>query len=142
MQATLDDTRVLTNENMCSVTYDAIIAACRGDHYTMSLTGDDDIIAVMDAVAVGIDSRLQACFCRERGDNYETGERSFIANDDGVKWKKGDKVVYARTLECSVSPESLPVLLRRMFEADADLPASILYSLGFSDTGEFIGRED
>jgi hypothetical protein len=58
--------------------------------------------------------------------------------------------VYSQTLECRVSPESLPVLIRRLFDDmkytghdddDADvgnsLASSILDSLGFDDCGHF-----
>lgn len=126
-----DDSRTLTNEQMCPVEYDDIIAACNGENYTMSLTADEDVVPVIDAVNMGIDSRLQACYVPARGDSYEGGIR-----------KAGDKVI-ARTLECSISPESLPVLLNRLFDADccSSLAASILYSLGFNDSGKLVGRE-
>jgi hypothetical protein len=55
-----------------------------------------------------------------------------------------------RTLECCVSVESLPVLLRRLFElnanddvvdAAASLGGDILLTLGFDEYGQFVGRE-
>lgn len=133
----VDDTEILTNENGCTIHYDAIILACGGEPYTMSLTDDDDVLAVVESVNQGIDSRLQACNCPHRGDDYHGGERGFTATSDGLRWKKGDWVIMTRTLECTVSPESLPVLLRRMFERGDNLPASILYSLGFTDDGRY-----
>jgi hypothetical protein len=63
--------------------------------YSMSLVGEDKA-ACIAAVNQGIDAYLQACFIPERGDSYrDTGYR----------------------LECVVSPESLPVLVRRLMES-------------------------
>lgn len=134
---TLDDTEILFNENGCPITYDAIKLATGGVAYEMSLTDDDEVMAVVESVNEGIDSRLQACNCPHRGDNYSGGTRGFTATSDGPRWKEGEFVVIARTLECKVSPESLPVLLRRLFERDCSLAASILYSMGFTDDGKF-----
>jgi len=84
-----------------SVDYDTIRQAMNGEAFTMSLTDTDEIKAVIEAVNEGIDSYLEACFCPDRGDRYEGGKR------------KAGKLVLCRTLECVVSVESLPVLLRR-----------------------------
>jgi hypothetical protein len=62
------------------------------------------------------------------------------------------KLVLCRTLECSVSPESLPVLLRRLCESELggdtevqsagmQLAADILLVLGINECGQFVGRE-
>lgn len=155
MSTVKDDTRVLRQENLCEVEYDAIIAACNGEHYTMSLTSHREIEVVVKAVNVGIDSRLQACYCPERGDDYGQGKRSITATKDTKFWKAGAELVLARTLECSISPESLCVLLRRLYEDmestgddgdDADvgmsLASSIMQTLGFDDCGKFVGRDD
>jgi hypothetical protein len=149
MNAIIDDIQTLTNSDCCKIAYDAIILACGGKHYEMSLVGRDADV-VRRATNMGIDSRLQICYCHERGDKYYRSERSFIATEDGLRWKKGDRVVYSQTLECRVSPESLPVLIRRLFEDmeytghdddDADvgnsLASSILETLGFDDDGRF-----
>lgn len=130
---------------MCSIhtgsvviTYDAVCRAMDGEPYTMSLTGKDEIRAVIDAVNQGIDSHLEACFCSERGDRYEGGSR------------KAGKLTICHTLECCVSVESLPTLLRRLFELDDDeetvdaammLGGDILMTLGFNEYGQFVGRE-
>lgn len=120
------------------VTYRAVRKAMDGEPYTMSLTGTDEIRAVVGAVNIGIDSHLEACFCRERGDRYEGGKRTT------------GKHVLCRTLECVVSVESLPVLLRRLFELNAEehvadaarsLAGDILLTLGFDEYGRFVGRE-
>jgi len=151
--ATKDDTRVLTNQNCCEIEYDAIIAACKGENYTMSLVGRDADV-VIKAVNIGIDSRLQACNCPDRGDDYGQGKRSIIASERTKFWEAGEELVLANTLECSISPESLCVLLRRLFEDmeytgedddDCDVGWSvggdILMTLGFNDCGKFVGRE-
>lgn len=64
--------------------------------YPMSLVGPD-IQACVDVVNQGIDSRLQACFVPDRGDKFE---------------RVGNR------LECLVSAESLPILVRRLLESD------------------------
>ena len=147
MNAITDDIRTLTNSNCCTITYDAIILACDGKHYEMSLVGRDADV-LQTATNMGIDSRLQACHCRERGDEYYRSERPFVAKETTNHWRKGDRVVYSQTLECIVSPESLPVLIRRLFDDmewfgkddDADvgnsLASSILESLRFDDCGQ------
>jgi hypothetical protein len=115
-----------------TVTYNAVRNAMDGQPYTMSLTGTDEIRAVVDAANQGIDSHLEACFCPQRGDSYEGGKR------------KAGRLTLCRTLECVVSLESLPVLLRRLFEGDdagMTLAADILMTLGFDECGQFVGRE-
>jgi len=87
-------------------------------HYSMSLTDDEEIQAVIEAVNIGIDAHLTACNCPDRGDLYEHGDRSITATSDSVRWKAGEKLILATTLECKVSAESLPVLLRRLDESD------------------------
>jgi len=120
------------------VAYDSIRKAMDGEPYTMSLTDTDDIRAVIEAVNQGIDSHLEACFCPDRGDRYEGGRR------------KAGNLTLCRTLECCVSVESLPVLLRRLFDLDAgadvmdaamSLGDAILMTLGFDEYGMFVGRE-
>jgi hypothetical protein len=87
-------------------------------HYTMSLTGDD-ILLVVDAVNQGIDAHLTACNCPARGDSYQHAKRTFVP-----------------TLECKVSAESLPVLLRRLEDSDNEdawnLRSDILSTLEFA----------
>ena len=105
----------------------------------MSLTEEDEIKAVIAAVNEGIDAHLEAAFCPSRGDSYEGGKRM------------AGKLVMCRTLECAVSQESLPVLLRRLCESDlgdaevesagARLANDILYVLGINERGTFVGRE-
>lgn len=120
------------NENMCTISYDAVREANGDEPFTMSLTSAEEIAAVIAAVNQGIDAHLEACNCPERGDSFEPGQRT----------TRSGKVVTS-TMECSVSTESLPVLLRRLFEDDpcSSLASSMLVCLGFNDSGEFVGRE-
>ena len=123
-----------------TVDYETIRQAMNGEPFAMSLTDEDEIRAVIEAVNEGIDAHLEACYCPDRGDRYEGGNR------------KAGKLVLCRTLECSISPESLPVLLRRLCESelggDPDVQAEgnrlasdILMVLGINEYGEFVGRE-
>lgn len=72
----------------------AAIKAAVTTPYTMELTKSDAEL-VKAAINQGIDSRLEACFIPARGDSYEW---------DG------------RRLNCRVSAESLPILVRRLLE--------------------------
>jgi len=123
-----------------AVDYETIRQAMNGEPFTMSLTDSDDIQAVIESVNEGIDAHLEACYCPDRGDRYEGGKR------------EAGKLLLCRTLECSVSPESLPVLLRRLCESElggnADvqsqgnrLASDILLCLGINEYGELVGRE-
>ena len=107
--------------------------AAMTDPFTMSLTDTDEIRAVVNAVNQGIDSCLEACFCPDRGDRYDGGTR------------KAGKLVLCGTLECSVSKESLPILLRRLFDSDDEagprLASDVLTVLGINEYGELVGRE-
>ena len=117
---------------MCSFSYEPIRKAMNGESFTMSLTDVDEIEAVIAAVNQGIDSHLEACFCPERGDEYSGGTR------------KAGRLVLCRTLDCTISPESLPVLLRRLLDGDDEagyrLANDILCVLGFNEDGKFVGR--
>ena len=121
------------NENGCEIRYMAVRKANAFKPYTMSVTSRSDIKAVMAAVNQGIDSHLEACYCPERGDKFEAGQR-----------KVGERVV-CLTLDCVVSSQSLPVLLRRLFESgneDAErLASDMLLNIGFDESGKFVGRE-
>lgn len=123
-----------------SVDYETIRKAMDNEPFTMSLTDEDEIKAVIAAVNEGIDGHLEACFCPDRGDRYEGGKR------------KAGKLVLCRSLDCMVSVESLPTLLRRLSESDlggdpdvqsagSQLASDILMVLGVNEYGEFVGRE-
>jgi hypothetical protein len=102
----------------------AISLAAPRRGYPMSLVGEERQ-AVVDAVNQGIDSRLEACFVPARGDCFRPGERSFIATQNTPYWRKGQRVIHTLTLECRVSPESLPVLVRRLMESGDDAAESL-----------------
>lgn len=87
--------RAFQNANLCTITYEQVIDAMDAP-YTMELNLTDAQV-VQEVVNLGIDSHLEACFVPSRGDAYQW---------DG------------RRLNCVVSKESLPVLLRRLFEYD------------------------
>ena len=99
------------------ITYEQVRSAMNDEPYPMSLTGED-AAAVRDVVNVGIDSRLEACFVPSRGDSFEHGAR-----------KLTDGRVISTTLECVVSVESLPILLRRLFEIGRDAAESLGVSI-------------
>ena len=121
------------------VTYRAVRKAMEGEPYTMSLTDTYEIRAVIEAVYIGIDSHLEGCFCSELGDRYKGGKRM------------AGKRLLCRTLECVVSIDSLPVLVRRLFElrnvgddvldAARRLAGDILLTLGFDEFGKFVDRK-
>ena len=122
-----------------SVDYKTVRQAMANEPFTMSLTDSDEIKAVIAAVNEGIDAHLEACYCPDRGDRYEGGKR------------RAGKLVLCRTLECVVSVESLPVLLRRLSESDLSDPeveaegnrlaSDILMVLGINEYGTFVGQE-
>lgn len=123
-----------------SVDYKTVRMAMNGEPFTMSLTDTDEVKAVIAAVNEGIDGHLEACFCPDRGDRYDGGHR------------KAGKLLLCRTLECTISVESLPTLLRRLSESDlggdpdiqsagSRLASDILMVLGINEYGEFVGKE-
>lgn len=116
-----------------TVAYSTIRKAMANEPFTMSLTDSDEIHAVIESANEGIDSHLEACYCPERGDSFTGGER------------KAGKLVLCGCLNCSVSPESLPTLLRRLCESDKEegnrLAGDILMVLGINEYGKFVGRK-
>ena len=122
-----------------TVDYDTVRQALAGEPFTMSLTEEDEIRAVIAAVSEGIDGHLEACYCPSRGDRYDGGKR------------KGGTYLLCRSLECTISPESLPTLLRRLCESDFGnsetesagmrLASDILMVLGINEYGYFVGQE-
>ena len=86
----------------------AIAQQCK-EPYQMDLAGQD-AVACRNAVNQGIDSHLEACFCPELGDSFRV---------DGSR------------LSGTLSPQSLPVLVRRLLEAgdEGGLASSICETL-------------
>lgn len=93
----------------------ALAQACQ-EPYTMSLVGAD-ARACQTAVNQGIDSHLEACFCPDRGDSFNVFPCGPVSR-----------------LECRLSPESLPVLVRRLLESEDEagenLASGICETLG------------
>lgn len=106
-------------ENGCEVSYAAVRTAMGGEPFPMSLVGED-AEAVCQAVDEGIDSHLEACNVPSRGDRYTLDSRMV-----------GDRLAGFNRLSCVVSCESLPVLLRRLFERNpcSSLGSAILENL-------------
>ena len=117
----------IRNENGVKISYDLVRKAAK-TVYPMTVVGED-IESVMKAVNQGIDAHLEACFVPERGDSYEHGDRR-------VK-----DMIITQTLKCKVSSESLPVLIRRLFEAEDEnsnnLASNILSSIDIEDDGKW-----
>lgn len=86
-------------------TYDEI-RELMDEPFTMELV-EEEAELVKAAVNQGIDSHLEACFIPDRGDSYEVKD-----------YKTSSGKVISRKLACRVSKESLPVLLRRLFESN------------------------
>ena len=116
---------------MQKITYAEIRRAMDGQPYPMSLVGED-AQAVIEAANQGIDSHLEA-----------------ITTDDSA-FRRGERRVGNRvltyTLECSVGPRSMPVLLRRLledFDAGYSLATAILDTLGLGeiDVVEVVNEE-
>lgn len=114
----------IRNGNLCQVQISDILKAMNGENFRLNLSSSDSE-SVYLALKTGIDSHLEACYVPSRGDRFE--------------WSKG-------RLSGEISPESMPTLLRRLFESDCEnawsLADSILTVLGFDDYGRFVGRED
>jgi hypothetical protein len=98
------------------------IQDCIAEPYEMTLTGEDTA-AIQDAISLGIDGRLQACYVPSRGDKYEWGPHDSCNT----------------TLQIAVSGESMPILLRRLFEGKREcgyqLAKDIMDDLGLDDYG-------
>jgi len=129
------------NRSCCKVYYSTVRKAMKDEAYPMSLTEAKEIQAIVLAVNEGIDSHLEACNSPDRGDSYQPGKRM-----------AGSRCI-TTTLECVVSAESLPVLLRRLFNLKTDddsdgglrdtaesLAEDILMTLGIDESGVYVGR--
>lgn len=104
---------------MSDLNYEAVREAMDKEPYKMNLTGQA-ALAVQQVVNQGIDSYLEACYVPDRGDSY--------------KVVPGAHDMHQTTLKCVVSVESMPVLLRRLLDAEDeeanDLAETILEQLG------------
>ena len=110
--------RTFRNTNAVLIKYDDVIEACDGEVFKASFVPSDGKIVEMAVNKHPIDSHLEACFDK---------------NKDSYEWdNEVDKLV------CSVSPESLAVLVRRLFDLDdcSEIGEAILTALGFNENGE------
>ena len=114
-----------------TTTSEEILAAAKEyGPYPMTMAGDEAKLIEM-LVNQGIDSHLEACFMPSRGDSYDW------KTEQVTDWLTNTK------LHCIVSPESMPVLLRRLHEheenegefaeAAMSLRCAILETLGFEE---------
>lgn len=102
--------------DMQTVTYSEVRDA-QQEPFPFSVVGND-AVAVVQALSLGIDAHLEACFVEARGDRCTSHRVAQIAtlNDQPVGMPMcGQK---PRRLSLVLSPTSLPVLLRRLFEHD------------------------
>lgn len=96
----------VTNSDGVDISYEQIRRAQGDEPYPMRLKNRREVEAVLAAVNQGIDSHLEACFVPDRGDRYELGTFDVCGKTVG------------NCLDCEVSPESLPVLIRRLSELE------------------------
>lgn len=96
------------------------VAKIPSGYYWMRPTDDDNAL-IMAAVNQGIDSRLEAGYLHARGDRYQ--------------WRNS-------RIEWHLSPESLPVLLRRLLETEEEhacsLASAIINSLDLDDGSDVV----
>lgn len=85
-------------------TPDYIILERAPDPYPMGLVGEAAQV-VEKVVNIGIDSHLEACFDKDI-DNYT--------------WERDKNPLKTSRLNCEVSPKSLVVLLRRLYEEGSE----------------------
>src|SRR5258706_78352 len=85
--------------------------------YPMSLVGED-CEKVVAAVNQGIDSRLEACFVQARRDRFK------FQTPEGIRGR-----ISGVRLECNVSPQSLPVLVRRLIESGDEAAGALASSI-------------
>lgn len=153
----------------CPVFYEDVREAMTGEYYEMSPVGSA-LKWVIRAINQGIDAHLEACFLP--GDD-RAGDPELAGYSD-LRLGRSDNCSYLSKkiavlndmdvhgihdegrgrMELSLSPESLPVLLRRLTELDnpedpeqeSDHPGSlvsdILDTLGFDDTGRLRPKEE
>jgi hypothetical protein len=124
----------ITNCQLVDVPYSTVLKAIEAtgnDPFTMQIRCKVEWAAIAQCINQGIDSHLEASFV-EGKDSYDNGN-------------------------CSVSPESLCVLLRRLggtkfktteqhseedlWDAATTLQSSIFMALGIDDYGQYVGRE-
>ena len=129
------------DSNSVTITYSQVLEA-HPEPYEMVMRGDSAAV-LAQAILLGIDSHLEACFVKERGDQCLSQQVVHIAtlNDEKVIAPYADRPHF---LKLVFSAKSLPVLLRRLCEmeygGDTDLQDAarsladdILESIGIGD---------
>lgn len=99
-----------------AVTYNEVREA-QSEPFPFSVVGDD-AVAVVQALSLGIDAHLEACFVEARGDRCTSHHVAQIATLDHQPVGMPLCGQKPRRLSLVLSPTSLPVLLRRLFEHD------------------------
>ena len=125
----------ICNSQLVQVNYSTVLRAIEdtdSDPFPMTIRCSAEWTAITQCVDRGIDSHLEACNLQGI-DRYDNGN-------------------------CSVSPKSLCVLLRRLgdtefrdtdehnaddlWDAAASLQSSIFAVLGINESGKYVGREE
>jgi hypothetical protein len=105
------------DSNLVTITYTQVRES-HPEPYAMKLWGDEAAV-VAQAIIVGIDSHLEACFVKERGDKSVRAFPQFFhvatLNDQQVMIPEQAS---PNLVELEFTAESLPVLVRRLYELD------------------------
>jgi hypothetical protein len=104
------------DSNLETITYSRVLEA-NSDPFPMEQHGDYAAV-LAQAILVGIDSRLEACFVEERGDQCLFHKVAHIATLSGEKVIAPCCGTHPNALSVVVSAKSLSVLLRRLFELE------------------------
>ena len=104
------------NSNLVTITYSRVLEA-NSSLFPMEMRGDSTA-ALAQAILVGIDSHLEACFVEERGDRCLLHKVAHIATLNDEKVIAPCCGTHPNALSVVVSAKSLPVLLRRLFELE------------------------
>jgi hypothetical protein len=123
-----------------TITYTEVQEA-HPEPYEMEMHGNDAVV-LAQAILVGIDSHLEACFVEERGDQCLSQQVAHIATLNEQK-VIAPFCTRPNFLKLVISPKSLPVLLRRLLEMDfgdtdlrdtaRSLAEDILSAIGLGD---------
>ena len=104
------------NSDLVTISYTQVQEA-HPEPYEMEVRGEG-AAALAQAMQVGIDSHLEACFVEERGDQCFSQQVAHIATLNDQKVIAPYYSNRPNFLKLVVSAKSLPVLLRRLFELE------------------------
>jgi hypothetical protein len=102
--------------NSVMITYSQVQEA-HPEPYEMELRGNSAVV-LAQAILVGIDSRLEACFVKERGDRCLSQQVAHIATLNDEKVIAPYCCNRPNSLSVVTSAKSLPVLIRRLCELE------------------------